>query len=211
MRKLDKHFPRRVHHRGFTFVELMMGIVVTAIMMAALAVFAFGVGDNWEDTDQAQSAFLAASAGVDRLNLLVRSAQLIETSPTTGSLNNSTGPASCMIWTDNNPADGLIQYSEMTLLKYDQTNQRLVKITIPSTASNAATQAASLLSDASFAALPNTIITPVVNDVSACQIFSVNPTSTTLHPSLEFVLQMKTSNGSSAELVYSTVTLRGPS
>jgi prepilin-type N-terminal cleavage/methylation domain-containing protein len=197
--------------RGFTFVELMVGIVVTSMVLCALSVFVFGVGENWQNSDTAQSAFLAGSMGVDRLTRLVRSAQMLDPSPTQGSLDNSTAPATCMLWTDNYEADGSIEYCEMTCLQYDQANQRVVAYSIPQTASNAATQTASLMSAASFRALPNVVETPLIHDVSACQFFSIAPTSTTLRPSLEIVLQMTTGDGSSKTLIYETATLRAPS
>ena len=197
-------------HRGFTFVELMIGIVVTSIVLTALAVFTFGVGQSWQESDSAQSAFLAGSVGVDRLNSIVRAAQMIDPSPINGSLDNSTSPASCMLWTDNYLIDGHIQYCEMTLLQYDETNQRLVKYSLPQTANNANTQVAGLMSSASFKALPNIVETSVVNSVTGCQIFSINPGSSTPRPSLEFVLQLKTNKGSSSSLVYTTATVRCP-
>jgi Tfp pilus assembly protein FimT len=204
-----------VHHgikprSGFTFVELMLGIVVTAIVLCALAVFTFGVGENWEQSDSAQSAFLAGSAGVNRLDTLTRNAQGIDPSPTNGSLDNSTSPASCMFWTDNYLSDGHIQYCEMTLLQYDQANQRLVKYTLPQNASNAGTQSSSLMPAASFKALPNVVETAVVHDVAACQIFTVNAGSISPRPSVEFILQMKTASGSSGTLIYTTATARSP-
>jgi hypothetical protein len=203
------HMPLFTMRRGFTFVELLLGMIVTTIVLGALAVFTFAVSENWRTSDSAQSAFLAGSMGVDRLNQLVRSAQAIDSNPTNGSLTNATAPAACMLWTDAN-ADTLIEYSEMTLLKFDQANQRLVAYAIPSTAANATTQTATLMTAASFLALPNVVATPIVHDVSACQIFSINAGSASPRPSLEIILQMKTSNGSSQTLVYTTATLRGP-
>jgi len=67
------------------------------------------------------------------------------------------------------------------------------------------------MSPASFLALPNVVETPLVHDVTACQIFALNAGSASPRPSLEFVLQMQTSNGSSKTLVYTTATLRAPS
>jgi type II secretory pathway pseudopilin PulG len=190
-------------------VELMIAIVVLSTMMLAVATFVYGVSDNWQQSDSAQSAFLAASGGVDRLNVMLRQAQQIDSNPINGTLDNSGSPAACMLWTDTN-GDGLIQYSEMTLLKYDPASQMLAQYTIPATATNAATQAGSLLSSSSFAALPNVIETPLIHDITACQIFTLNPSSTTPRPSVEAILQMATANGSSKTLVYATATLRAP-
>jgi prepilin-type N-terminal cleavage/methylation domain-containing protein len=218
--------------RGFTFVELMIGIVVTALVLVALSTFLFAVGQNWEDSDTAQSAFLAACSGADRLNQLVRSAQEIGPNPTSGSLDNSTPPAACVLWTDTN-GNGVIEYDELTLLEYDPSSQSLVAFSIPTTATNAATQPGSLPSVASFQALPNMtqsassltgsayvsltniLKTPVIHSVTACQIFAIPPNAAT-HPSnasLEVILQM--ANGSSqtfeaANVVYLTSTVRAP-
>jgi Tfp pilus assembly protein PilW len=194
--------------KAFTFVELMLGIVVTSIVLAALGGFTTSVGQYWRTSDSAQSAFLAADMGVDRLNMLVRSAQMIGSAVANGSLDNSAPAASCMLWTDDN-VDGKIQYSEITLLQFDPVNQRLVEYTIAPTATNATTQVASLMSAATFLSLPNVTATAIVHELGACEIYSVN-SAAGVRPSLEFVLQMQTSDKSSASLVYMTAALRGP-
>lgn len=190
-------------------MELMIGIIVTSIVLCALAVFIFGVGENWEASDSAQSAFLAASMGVDRLNFIVRSAQMIDANPTPGSLDNSSSPAACMMWTDVN-LDGAIQYSEMTLLEYDSAQHLLAQYVIPATANNATTQVSAIMNAASFIALPNIVRIPVVHDVTACEIHSINATRTSIRPSLEFVLELATGSSSSKTLVYATSALRAP-
>lgn len=201
---------RQLRPPAFTFVELMIAIVVTSTVMLAVATFVYGVGENWQQSDNSQSAFLAASGGVDRLNVMIRQAQRVDTNPSHGTLDNSGSPAACMLWTDNYIADGLLQYSEMTLLKYDAAKQTLSQFTIPTTASNAATQTGSLLTASSFAALPNVVETPLIHDVTACQIYTINASSTTPRPSVEVILQMATSNGSSKTLVYTTASIRAP-
>jgi hypothetical protein len=188
----------------------MIAIVVISMVMLAVSTFVFGVAENWQQSDGAQSAFLAASGGVDRLNEMIRQAQRIDTNPMNGTSDNSGSPAACMLWTDNYINDGLIQYSEMTLLKYDPAKQALVEYTIPTTASNAGTQVGSLMTASSFAALPNVVETPLVHDVTSCRIYTLNPGSSTPRPSIEMILQMGTSNGSSNTLVYTTATLRAP-
>jgi hypothetical protein len=50
----------------------------------------------------------------------------------------------------------------------------------------------------------------VVSDVTACEIVSIPPVNTAARPSLEFILQMKTTDGSSGTVVYTTVTPRAP-
>jgi Tfp pilus assembly protein PilW len=196
--------------RAFTFVELVIGMLVTSIVLSALAVFTFGVSDNWTQSDSSQSAFLRQTMAVERLRHMLREAQLTETNPTPGSLNNSTTPAACMLWTDAN-GDGHIQYSELSMLQYIPATQKLVIWSIPATSSNASQTTLSIPSEASFLALPNVASAPLADNIQACQIFCTPGSSPTLLPSIEVILEIPGSNSSmSSQLLYTTVALRAP-
>lgn len=200
----------QVRHRGFTFVELVIGMVVTTIVLCALGMFTFGVGENWTQSDSAQSAFLQETMAVERLSHMIREAQLAETNPTIGSMDNSAPPATCMIWTDSN-LDGHIQYCELAVLQYIPATQKVVEWAIPATASNALSTTTSFMSDATFLALPNVASTTIADNVLACRFFSIPGVNPTQLPSLEVVLKIQSNNPAVAsQVVYTTVALRAP-
>ena len=200
LRKAD--YPR---HHGFTFVELMIGIIVTSIVLCALSVFTFGVSQSWTQSESTQSVSLTGTMTVERLNQFVRSAQMIEPNPTPGSLDNSTSPATCMLWTDSN-VDGKIEYSELAVFQYQSATDSIVEYTTTAT-----TYCATLPSDTAFLSSPNIIATTVANHVTACQFFAINAASTTQHPSLEMVFKIASSSSAIPDqMVYNTATLRAP-
>ena len=205
-------FNNGLQRRGFTFVELIVGMLVTAIVLCALSVFTFGVGESWQNSDSSQSVFLRQTMAVERLNHILREAQLTESNPTPGSLDNSTTSAACVFWSDAN-SDGTMQYSELFMLQYVPGTQKLVEWHIPATANNASTTTSSMPSETAFLALPNVVSTPVADHVTACQLYytpGVNSSSQSLLPSIEAILEFQGSNSASPAVVSTTVALRAP-
>jgi prepilin-type N-terminal cleavage/methylation domain-containing protein len=199
--------PPKLRSRGFTLVELMVGIVVTTMVLSAMTFFLFGVGDIWHETDAGQSVYLAANRATDRIDRLVRGAKLLDPDFTPGT---GPTPAACMIWAADNNGDGQIQLSEMALLQYDPTTQTLFQYAIPASVTpNPDTAGATLLTPAAFIATPGVTATPVAHNVTACT-FNVTATNATAGnaPVLEVV--MTVSDGRSSTTVYSTSAVRAP-
>ncbi len=201
----QKKFPR-----GFTFVELMMGMVVTALVLSALSVFVFGVADAWTGSESAQSIFLSGNMAVDHIDRAVRQCTAIDPNATPGNLNNSGAPAACMLWHDDN-GDGLIQYSEMSLLQYVPASQTIQQydVVFPPLCNIASVNVIepSLLTPAVFAASTYGVATPVAHNITACEMVPVT-TAAGERPSLEIVL--KVGSGTAQTTLYTTATVRSP-
>lgn len=203
--------------RGFTFVELMIGMVVTAVVLSALSVFTAAVAAHWETTEAGQSAFLSASLSVDRVSRIVRAAKFLDPAAATGSLDNSTPPAACMCWARDANNDGKMQPSELGLFAYDAASASVLWYTVQYPAgwtparvavADAPLSPAVLPTPAAFLSNPYAAAVPVAHHVVGCQLIPQPVTGPGQRPGLEVVLQVDT--GRSQTLVYSTATLRGP-
>ena len=210
----NRHYPRT---KGFTLVELMTGLMITAMVLCSLAVFSFGVSQSWMQSDSSQSTFLRQTLTVERLNHIVRQAQALEPNPTQGSLNDTIPSAACVLWTDTNN-DGIIQYSELSMLQYLPTSHTLVQWYIPSSSGVATSiytpsAGAPLMSQTSFMAMGPASLT-LADNMDGCQFFSVpgvNTTSQMRRPSLEAVFKLDNGNTLvGPQVIYTSVALRAP-
>jgi hypothetical protein len=205
----------RNHPRAFTLVELMVGMVVTLLVLSAMSVFLFGVGDVWQQTDPGQSIDMTANRATDRIDHLVRSAMYLDPNFTPGTSDNIGNPAACMVWTESN-GDGQIQFAEQSLLQYDPSTQTLYEYTVqfPSTWTPAQQTAANitlsqLMTPTAFAASANVVAVPVAHDVTSCTFNVVTPAASTgIRPTLEVVLTL--SDGRSGTTIYHTSAVRSP-
>ena len=104
--------------RAFTLVELMLGLLVTALVMGALAALLAAVAQGWQYSEESQhNSSLVAQAHM-RLQRVLKSASLVG-AVRTGALNNSAAKsAAMMIWKYDANNDWRIQYSELAVLAY---------------------------------------------------------------------------------------------
>jgi len=191
----------------------MLGLVVSAIVVTALAAFATGVGQGWTASESAQSVELQGIMATDRIDRVVRAAKMFDSSSAvTGSLDGTGSPATLMLWAnDDTTNDGKIQFSEMAMLQFDSATNTLREY-YPNLggASDWTASPAVLMSPATFTVNPYVVSTYKIlaHNVIGCQLFAISPASSTQKPSIEYVL--KISNGNSSTTVYQTCTLRGP-
>ena len=196
---------------GFTLVELLVGMVVTGLVMSAVAAFVFGVGEHWRRAGAGQQADLAAGRAVDRLDRLVRPALLLDAGYTPGSIDSPGPAAACMYWRNDDNADGKIQLSETALLAYDAGSRQLLSYAVPDPAVLPSDPTASppvFVTPAAFAGTTGVVAVPVARNVAGCA-FHVDPGDATRRPSLEVTLAID--DGKSPPFTaYATVTLRCP-
>jgi prepilin-type N-terminal cleavage/methylation domain-containing protein len=212
---------RRHHPRGFTFVELMMGMIVTGLVLSALAVFVFSVADGWSGSETVQSIYLSGNMGVDRIDRAIRAASMVDPNTTHGTLDNSGSPAACMFWHDDGDGDaalagfsgdGQIEFCEMSLLIYSPSTQtiNLYSMPTPTTAAQIAQASlpeSQLMTPAAFIASGYVTATPLAHNVTACEFFPVTATSTE-RSSLEVIMVVGDSQAKTT--IYTTATLRCP-
>src|SRR5829696_9211342 len=71
------HSPRTGGSRGFTVMELCFGLVITALVMAAVASFVMAVSQSWRHSDQVETSAMRAWQATMRLGRAVQDARLI--------------------------------------------------------------------------------------------------------------------------------------
>src|SRR5580704_10727781 len=115
----------RTIRRGFTLVELMLGLAITALVMAALAAFVGAVGQGWEGSDGTQDAALEARQAYVRVQNQLSSALYVG-QVMAGSLDGSAAtPGGVFYWAQDTNGDAGPQTGEMALIQHDPTTQTL--------------------------------------------------------------------------------------
>ncbi|HWP41145.1 MAG TPA: hypothetical protein VNL70_09485 [Tepidisphaeraceae bacterium] len=110
---------------GFTFVELCLGLVITSLVMSALAAFTLAMSSAWRQAEQTQSATIIANQVSAVLQEQVRQARLLG-AWRAGSISGSGESAAVMLWKEAADGDGIIQDSELSLIEFDPTGHRLM-------------------------------------------------------------------------------------
>jgi hypothetical protein len=138
---------RRAGSRAFTFVELVLGMAVTALCLCATAAVMAAVGAGWKQQGVSQGTFLVNRQAVMRVQDLVRPAKLIGLVRTGTLASNSSNAACVMLWksdTSGGAADRQIQFSEIALLQHDRSTNTLKYYSVKYPASLTAAQIAAL-------------------------------------------------------------------
>ena len=108
--------------RGFTFVELVLGMLVTTLVMGAVAALMSAVAQGWT-----QSAAVTMTATADaqvhlRLQKILRAARQLGYLRTGALDGSSAAQAAVLIWKGDANLDGVPQYSELAILEYYPSN-----------------------------------------------------------------------------------------
>jgi prepilin-type N-terminal cleavage/methylation domain-containing protein len=130
VRRMDPHARRP----GFTLVELMMGLVITSLVMGALAALSFAMSRAWSQSESGQSSSISSHQAAIRLQNFLRQAKLVGL-VRAGSTNGSMSPGGCaMLWLRDDNADGKVQLTEIGLIEHDLTQKRvkLYQVKVPS-------------------------------------------------------------------------------
>jgi type II secretory pathway pseudopilin PulG len=115
----------RLCRNGFTFVELCLGLVITSLVMSALAAFTLAMSSAWRQAEQTQSATIIANQVSAVLQDQIRQARLLG-AWRAGSISGSGESAAVMLWKEAADGDGIIQDSELSLIEFDPTRHRLM-------------------------------------------------------------------------------------
>ena len=112
-------------HRAFTVVEMCFGLLVTSLVMAAVATFLLAVAQSWRYSDQVETTSMHAWQATVRLVRTVQDARLIgAVSP--GDLGGPTpNPAAVVVWTKDTNGDGAIQEAECAMIEHDDVQRVL--------------------------------------------------------------------------------------
>ena len=117
---------RRRH--GLTVAELSIGLVITSMVMAALASTWHAVASAWAVSGGTQGAGLTASVTVSRIEQRLRASRYVF-QYASGSITTTPARAAAIFyWKADNwnaTADGVCQLGEMALIEHDATTKRL--------------------------------------------------------------------------------------
>ncbi|HEY7088534.1 MAG TPA: hypothetical protein VH518_10625 [Tepidisphaeraceae bacterium] len=212
---------RKTRHAGFTFMELCLGILITAMVMGAVASFTLATAQAWKSAEQETNLAAKGNASVAWIQETIRSAKLLGPvragaldSPAAGS------GAAVMLWTADTNSDGLIQGSEVQLIEHDVANNRLVLYSGLPTETTTWSYS-SVFTNPSVIDTFKQGRTPRVfaNDVSGACFSATGTTGSNANPSLAFSLKLEhaaggytngQSNGERVLVQYGSGTVRAP-
>jgi hypothetical protein len=201
------------HHRSaFTFVELCFGLVITALVMAAVASFSLAMSTAWQNAGSSQACLLSANQVGRLLDAKIRPCALTG-GWTPGSLDGTaTPPAAVLLWAADTNSSSTINYSEILLIQHNpQTRQLLLyQAPTPLVAPDTVYSYSNDFSQSSFISSFAQGLTPTVlcNNVIGAQFYVAPPDSTTSSPCVEFTLTVQ--SGNQTQVVYGNATLRAP-
>jgi prepilin-type N-terminal cleavage/methylation domain-containing protein len=216
------------HPRGFTLVELSIGMVITSLVIGAAASFMLAVSSSYRAADNDAAMQVIDTQVHARLQKEIRGACLIG-AVRPGSLTNPmVAPAAVLIWAKDgnstsipvvNP-DGLVQDAEIVMLEYDPANKVINKYTAASTPQG---------STRTWTAMENTppdqfagfksgkTATILLKNVTACTFNRIYDSTSSASPVLEYRLEMKKSDstnsfagGAGVSDIYGVATVRAP-
>ena len=202
----------RSQRRGFTFVELCFGLVITALVMAGLAAFSLAMSTAWQNAGSSEAFLLAANQDVRLLDAKIRPCVLTG-GWQSGWLDGTTAkPAAVLLWTADTNNSATVNYSEIMLIEHNPATQQIlmyqapVHLLVPDVVYSYATD----FSQASFITTFKDGLTPTVlcNNVIGAQFYVGPADSATARPFVEFALTIK--SGSQTQVVYGDATLRAP-
>jgi len=220
---VQSHFfvRRRSARRGFTLAELMIGMLVTVLVLSAMAAFVSAVAEGWNQSDGTQDLALEAHQAYQRVDHYLSSA-LYVAQPASGA------SSSVFFWANDkwnyngvNAGDECPELGEMELIQYDSTTNTLwlyEPIAASAMSSNqlSAASAAQTYSEITGSSEEATFLAdqfytqiPLAHDVTSATFDSVGNSSAGQRPLVELTLVFS-KNGQTLTQ-YGTVTLRAPS
>jgi type II secretory pathway component PulJ len=227
--KLNPH-NLALHRRrtGFTLAELMIGMLVTALVLAALAAFTSAVAEGWNQSDGTQDAALEAHQAYQRLNHYLSSALYIA-QPQAGSSSTSVFFWANDNWNSDgiNAGDECPELGEMNLIQFDSTTNTiwLYQPIAPTAMNSSALTAASTpqtyseitATSAPAAFLADEFYTqiPLAHDVTSASLDCIGINSTTQRPIVEVTMTLSKTDAATGQTTstftqYGSITLRAP-
>jgi hypothetical protein len=205
---------RRAKAAGaFTIVELCIGLMITAMVLSALASFMLATGKTWTDSGSDRREVIIGWQGAQHLVQIVQQARLIP-SVMPGSLTSSTSsPAGVILWRNDDNGDGEIEYSELELICADPNSDgtwtlNLYSPSLSLGSLDAVWDYSVLTNPASIALLkPLMTATPLVRGLTGVHVDMQN--SATQRPLVEFALAIPGAGGAT-QVVYISAACRAP-
>jgi prepilin-type N-terminal cleavage/methylation domain-containing protein len=202
--------------RGFTFVELSVGLVVVALVLTALAAFSLATAEAWKQGSTSNPVgngqTVASVAVMSNLATTRINHELQDTLCTggyfPGTLTSSSGQQASLLvwWTDG--GNKSVDPSEVELIEYDATQHAVLRYRPGATpASCDYTTFSNNSFIATFKAAAATPI-PIARNIDGMQIFVNTPSSSTQLPVVEYRLYFKRDGHS--QVAYGSVCLRSP-
>lgn len=206
-----------------TVAELIIGMLMTSMVLAALGAVWYAVGQTWAAQGSVQSAGLTGAQAVLRIENRLREARYVFQAPGSMSTSNlANGSGGVFFWKAddwNGSADGAVQIGELALV--EQEGDRIVQYAAIAVSRMNTSQRTRASGVATWAELSNPT-TPLVfkgydfveRTVLATSVrtamFDVPTASTaSARPLVEFAVTV-TRPGSSDVSTYGSVTLRAP-
>lgn len=205
-----------MRRRGFTFVELVIGMAITALVISALSAVSYAVSITWREAAAVDSSYVTGTQVQARLSQYFRSAAELGAFRR-GSLNGSSTEAAIFFWMGDANSNGSIQFNEIGLIYHDRTSKelRLYHASDWDTWGTTAQTAANAVASTSY--IENTV--NMADFMTACPTYRVfmrnvsglvlNTVSTADRPLVEYVLQMEDRTGQ-VGTHYGTITVRAP-
>ena len=213
---------RKLYRGGFTLAELMIGMLVTALVLSALAAFVNAVAVGWEESDGTQDAALEAHQAYQRIDHYLSSALYIA-QPLVGT--NST---SVFYWANDDWDSGGVsagdespELGEMNLIQYDSTTDTIWLYQPIAASAMSADQFSTACvpqtyADISGASEPALFLStlfytriPLAHDVTSATFDAIGSDSASQRPLVEMNLTFAKDGQTITQ--YGTVTLRAPS
>lgn len=215
---------RRRFALGFTVVEMLIGMVITSLVLAALAGISLSVTQSWAESDGTQTLGLQSQQVYARVRHYLSSAKYIGLVNAGSLTGTASPPASIFFWASDNwlgISDGAPEIGEMMEIVHDPTTDTLwLYQPIPAASMNAAQLAAAgtVLTNAeinsqtwatNFESLSYVTQTALGTSVTGCTFDAQYLTSTTQRPVVEVSLVLNRAP-QTASTQYGSVLLRAP-
>lgn len=191
-----------------------MGLVVTSLVMGALATFSLAMSSAWKSAGQAQTLTMIGSHVAARIQNEIKNAKLIGACRP-GSCDGSALGAAIMIWKSDANSNGTIEGSEVEMIYHDIANNQLVLYS--GTAADTATWSYStVFTNATVIDTFRTGRTPTLfaPRIYGAMFLANAAASTTLKPNLQFALKLLSNDSSKGSpqlfVQYGTATVRAP-
>jgi prepilin-type N-terminal cleavage/methylation domain-containing protein len=217
--------PSRIPRRsGFTLLELMIGMVITSLVMTAVAAVLSAVGQGWKQNGTVQSTSNGTVQTHLRVQRLIKSAHQLGAYRVGAISGTATLPAAIMMWKSDANHDNKVQFSELALLIHDDPagggNGSVIyyDVLYPTTwtaAQKTAADTPALADDEiykdsnidTFKNLSNVRATTIAKDVIGVEFRKIDGSSV-VRPAFEYLVSLQ-KNGKT-ELEYGTVAVRTP-
>jgi hypothetical protein len=200
--------------RGFTFVELCIGLVVTALVLSALAAFSLATAEAWKQGSTMNAVGGGENVAAIPLIANVVSARLDNEITTAigvggyfaGNLTDPTAQQSSLLLWKTNDSSNTIAPNEVELLEFDSTNHEIWKYTSTQTTPTINYSGFTSTWIATFKGMASKV--PLAKNVDGMQIYVDTPNSASQLPLVEYRLYF--SRGGNAQTRYGAACVHSP-